>query len=143
MCDISTLLLVLMQTTYLREQLNVVAHVVAVSNSRKMVLSQVPLQDADWQAALAEVRATGHTGGRSQHTMAPCQRPNSNLSSRALSSRAAAHAVVTTNWQNTLLHFDHSSDYYAPAAHSLQQGVLAGLCPCPSACMLPCPLHTL
>jgi hypothetical protein len=29
--------------------------VVAVSNSRKMLLSDTPLQGTDWQAALAEV----------------------------------------------------------------------------------------
>lgn len=42
------------QTTYLREKLNVAAHVVAVSNSRRMLLSNMPLQGTDWQAALAE-----------------------------------------------------------------------------------------
>lgn len=31
------------------------AHVVAVSNSRRMLLSNTPLQGTDWQAALAEV----------------------------------------------------------------------------------------
>lgn len=45
------------QTAYLRNKLNVVAHVVAISNSRKMVLSQAPLQGSDWQAALANVSA--------------------------------------------------------------------------------------
>jgi hypothetical protein len=44
-----------LQTTYLRERLNVAAHVVAVSNSRQMVLSSTPLQGTDWQAALAKV----------------------------------------------------------------------------------------
>lgn len=46
-----------LQTKYLRERLNVAAHVVAVSNSRQMLLSSTPLQGTDWQAALAKVGA--------------------------------------------------------------------------------------
>jgi hypothetical protein len=48
----------LLQTNYLRERLNVAAHVVAVSNSRQMLLSSTPLQGTDWQAELAKVDAS-------------------------------------------------------------------------------------
>lgn len=46
------------QAAFLQQQLHVRVEVVAISNSRRMVLSGSGLQGTDWQAALAQVRCT-------------------------------------------------------------------------------------
>jgi hypothetical protein len=44
---------VTLQTTFLLDQFRVNVEVVAISNSRKMLLSTAPLQGTNWQDALA------------------------------------------------------------------------------------------
>lgn len=58
-----------LQTSFLLEQLRVDVQVVAISNSRSMLLSRSPLQGTDWQAALS---SQARTGQKQLHSTQAC-----------------------------------------------------------------------